>query len=94
MQEQNLNEAKDYFKMTPNVNFTEDGETGARSVGISMRGVSDFANSFTGVGGLSNSFGIYLDEFNIANNATKTANPQMADLERLEVLRGPQGTYL
>ena len=71
MQEQNLNEAKDYFKMTPNVNFTEDGETGARSVGISMRGVSDFANSFTGVGGLSNSFGIYLDEFNIANNATK-----------------------
>ena len=91
--EQHLREAKDYFKVTPNVNFTEDGETGHRSVGISMRGVSDFANSFTGVGGLSNSFGIYLDEFNIANNATKTANPQLQDLERLEVLRGPQGTY-
>lgn len=91
--EQHLREAKDYFKITPNVNFTEDGETGHRSVGISMRGVSDFANSFTGVGGLSNSFGIYLDEFNIANNATKTANPQLQDLERLEVLRGPQGTY-
>ena len=93
LDQQNLKEAKDYFKITPNVSFTEDGETGNRSVGISMRGVSDFANSFTGVGGLSNSFGIYLDEFNIANNATKTANPQLQDLARLEVLRGPQGTY-
>lgn len=90
---QNLSEAKDYLLLTPNVNFTEDGEVGQRSVGISMRGVSDFANTFTGVGGLSNSFGIYLDEFNVANNSTKTANPQLQDLERLEVLRGPQGTY-
>ena len=65
--QQNLNEAKDYLQLTPNVNFTEDGEVGQRSVGISIRGVSDFANTFTGVGGLSNSFGIYLDEFNVAN---------------------------
>jgi iron complex outermembrane receptor protein len=93
IQRQNLTEAKDYLQLTPNVSFTEDGEVGQRSVGISIRGVSDFANTFTGVPGLSNSFGIYLDEFNIANNATKTANPQLADLERLEVLRGPQGTY-
>ena len=79
--------------MTPNVNFTEDGEVGQRSVGISMRGVSDLANTFTGGGGLASSFGVYLDEFNIANNATKTANPRLQDLARLEVLRGPQGTY-
>ncbi|MBT7951367.1 MAG: TonB-dependent receptor [Gammaproteobacteria bacterium] len=93
LKRQNIKEAKDYLTITPNVNFTEDGELGARSVGIAMRGVSDLANSFTGGGGLASSFGIYLDEFNIANNATKTANPQLQDLQRLEILRGPQGTY-
>ena len=86
----NLTEAKDFLSMTPNVNFTEDGEVGQHAVGISMRGVSDQASTFTGVSGLSNSFGIYLDEFNIANNATKTANPQLQDMQGIEVLRGPQ----
>lgn len=93
MQTAGIQEAKDYFLFTPNVSFTEDGETGERSVGISMRGVSDFANALTDIGGLSNSFGVYVDELNLANTANKTANPDLQDLQRIEVLRGPQGTY-
>lgn len=93
LEAQNIDEAKDYLMMTPNVNFTEDGEMGQRSVGISIRGISDFANTITDVGGLSSSFGVYLDEFNIANAANRVANPQLQDLERIEILRGPQGTY-
>ena len=67
---QNIKEVKNYFQMTPNVNFTEDGEVGQRSVGIAIRGVSNLNDAFTGAGGSSNSFGIYLDEFNIANNVS------------------------
>jgi iron complex outermembrane receptor protein len=93
LKQNNIKEAKDYFMFTPNVSFTEDGEAGQRSVGISMRGVSDFANALTDIGGLANSFAIYLDEFNIANAANKVANPQLQDLRSVEVLRGPQGTY-
>lgn len=93
LKQNNIEEAKDYFLFTPNVSFTEDGESGQRSVGISIRGVSDFANALTDIGGLANSFGIYLDEFNIANAANKVANPQLQDLRSVEVLRGPQGTY-
>ena len=67
LQQNGLSEVKDYFLFTPNVSYTEDGENGERSVGISIRGVSDFASSLTNIGALSSSFGIYLDEFNVAN---------------------------
>ncbi|MEP7244456.1 MAG: TonB-dependent receptor [Gammaproteobacteria bacterium] len=93
MQQNGLSEVKDYFMFTPNVSFTEDGENGERSVGISIRGVSDFASSLTNIGALSSSFGIYLDEFNVANSAVRVSNPELQDLQSVEVLRGPQGTY-
>ena len=88
----NIDDIKDYFSKTPNVSFTEAGTRGERS--ISIRGVSN-------IGGDVNALAFYMDEFNIVNgpqtgntgNTNGSVNPQLIDVERIEVLRGPQGTY-
>jgi iron complex outermembrane receptor protein len=85
-----IREATDYLMMTPNVGFSEDGEGGSRSVNIAIRGVSNIA-----LDGISaaNSIGYYIDELSVGAVAQGTINPQLQDMERIEVLRGPQGTF-
>ena len=79
-----------YLAMTPNVGFSEDAGVGSRGVNISIRGVSDLK---TGENSVINSIGVYLDGFSVTGSASGAFNPQLADLDRIEVLRGPQGTY-
>lgn len=86
----NVKGATDYLLQTPNVSFTEDGQTGARGVNLSIRGIN---NLVSGENAFVNSVGIYLDEFSIASVPNGVANPFLPDMERVEVLRGPQGTY-
>lgn len=85
----NIKSAVDYLAQTPNVSFTEDGQSGSRGMGISVRGVN---NLVTGENAFINSVGMYLDEFSIASVPQAVANPFLPDMERIEVLRGPQGT--
>ncbi len=86
----NITEAAQYLNLTPNVSYTEDGQVGSRGISIAMRGVSNINTDETS---FIQSIGVYLDEFSVASVGQGTINPQLQDLERIEVLRGPQGTY-
>ncbi|RKZ44469.1 MAG: TonB-dependent receptor, partial [Gammaproteobacteria bacterium] len=91
IEQNNMKGAADYLLMTPNVNFREDGRGGHGSINISIRGISDLS------GGervqATQAMGFYWDEFSVATIASGTANPPIYDVEAIEVLRGPQGTY-
>lgn len=76
---------QDYMQQTPNVAFNNAGTSTSYEIGI--RGVSN-------IGGASNVFGVYVDEFNVApGSANTTFDQRLLDIDRLEVLRGPQGTF-
>ncbi|MCP4300994.1 MAG: TonB-dependent receptor plug domain-containing protein, partial [Gammaproteobacteria bacterium] len=87
---QNIKSATDYLAVTPNVSYTEDGQFGKRGAGISVRGVN---NLVSGENATVPSIGVYLDEFSVASVPNQFANPQLPDMARIEVLRGPQGTF-
>ena len=89
LEKSNISGATQYLARTPNVSFTEDGQSGSRGLGIAIRGVN---NLVSGENAFINSVGIYLDEFSIASVPNQVANPFLPDMERVEVLRGPQGT--
>ncbi|MEO9599508.1 TonB-dependent receptor [Parasphingorhabdus sp.] len=84
IERQNLDEIGDYFDLTPNVAFVNEGSK--LSNNVSIRGISN-------IGGTQNVVGFYVDEFNVApvvENAT--FDQQLVDVARIEVLRGPQST--
>lgn len=78
---------EDYFRRSPNV-FITDGAT--RSGNVSQSELSLAIRGVSNVGGISSSFGAYVDDFNVTR---ATLNPHLVDVERIEVLRGPQGTF-
>lgn len=90
IERQHINSAVDYLLLTPNVSYTEDGQFGKRGAGISVRGVN---NLVSGENASVPSIGVYLDEFSVASVPNQFANPELPDMQRIEVLRGPQGTF-
>jgi outer membrane receptor protein involved in Fe transport len=78
----------DVFSRTPNVAYTTEGSRDRKR--LSIRGVTEFITEAGEATVPANTFGIYIDDFSVA---TATSNPGVMDIERIEVLRGPQGTY-
>ena len=90
--ENNIQGSKDFFALTPNVNLQENGSGGSRTATISIRGINDPSAGGERVAAVS-AFAFYVNELSVGNAATDTANPPLYDIESIEVLRGPQGTY-
>ena len=67
----------DYATTVPNLGFGASGDGAANSRTISIRGVSG-----------DNTTGFYLDETPLPDSL----DPRIVDVDRIEVLRGPQGT--
>jgi iron complex outermembrane receptor protein len=73
---------QDYALKTPNINVIDGGTRGQNA--LSLRGISNQGPT------LNQSHAFYIDELNVL---AIVGNPQLQDIERIEVLRGPQGTF-
>ncbi len=76
----------DYVVRTPNAAWTSVGSRSRRE--LSIRGASNLLNVNRTM--RPSTFAFYLDDFSIVGSS---ANPPVMDVERIEVLRGPQATY-
>jgi iron complex outermembrane receptor protein len=83
---QNFQGVENYFAETPNVSFTTQGSRDRKV--LALRGVSDLLSPDSNI--REGSFAFYVDEFDVAPG---TVNPELVDVDHIEVLRGPQGTY-
>jgi outer membrane receptor protein involved in Fe transport len=88
MDAQSVRSVEDLVRLTPGVNFERSTDGNTQSTTISIRGISSGAGTAT--------VGVYIDEtpVQIRPDSLSSTNPypQIFDLERVEVLRGPQGT--
>lgn len=87
MDEQGIKSIDDVARFTPGLNFAPSGDGLTSSIAI--RGVA------SGVG--ASTTGVYIDDTPVQIRSgtgvvTENVYPQIFDLERVEVLRGPQGT--
>lgn len=77
IEQSGITDFRDYAVRTPNLAFSYSNSLSAGSQAIAIRGVFG-----------ANTTGVYLDEVPLP----ASVDPRVADVERIEVLRGPQGT--
>jgi len=90
LQAEHVTDFTDLTRAVPNISFTAgsgNGGAGPGTENIEVRGISSSAGAAT--------VGVYLDDVSITVGNTYsmgTVEPKFFDIDRVEVLRGPQGT--
>lgn len=86
LQDQHVVDYADLAQAVPGLSYTSGGAGGLGN--IELRGVSSIAGAAT--------VGLYLDDISLSVRSvaglTGAAQPKLLDIDRIEVLRGPQGT--
>ena len=81
-----FNDVTEFVTRTPNISWKSDGSKSRRELAI--RGVTNFLDVNRPLRPAT--FAFYMDDFSIVGSSS---NPPIMDVERIEVLRGPQATY-
>jgi len=88
LDKQSVRSLEDVVRLTPGVTFRRNAGGNTQTTTITIRGISSGAGTAT--------VGVYIDEtpVQIRPDSLTSTNPypQLFDLERVEILRGPQGT--
>ena len=86
LEEQGLISVKDLGLIIPNANMRQQGSGSGPNASIGMRGVNTSEFIYTTDPGV----GVYIDD--VYHGTLSGSDMDLLDLERVEVLRGPQGT--
>lgn len=84
--ERGIDTTRELVAIAPNVNLTSNATVFGVSTSVFIRGVGQYDNNFAYEPGV----GMYLDD--IYYGVITGADFELADIDRVEILRGPQGT--
>ncbi len=86
IEKQGIESFEDFARQVPGLNLSQ----GTKNTGnFSIRGLNALA---VAAGDQQNAVAVYIDEVPVTTNGPQTPDLRLFDVERVEVLRGPQGT--